>query len=57
MTVILFTRLTEAEKMLEFLNATHYVRVIDEEIPDDETISAIKDVDKGKVKSYPLQSI
>jgi D-arabinose 1-dehydrogenase-like Zn-dependent alcohol dehydrogenase len=51
-TVILDTRSTEAKKMLEFLRATRYARVIEEDIPNDETISAIKDVEKGKVKSY-----
>lgn len=51
-TVILDTRTTEAKKMLEFLKATRYAKVIDEDIPNDETISAIEDVEKGKVKSY-----
>ena len=51
-TVILDTRTTEAKKMLEFLKATRYARVIEENVPNDETISAIKEVEKGKVKAY-----
>lgn len=51
-TVILDTRTTEAKKMLEFLKATRYAKVIEEDLPNDETISAIEDVEKGKVKSY-----
>ena len=51
-TVILDTRTTEAKKMLEFLKATRYARVIEENVPNDETISAINEVEKGKVKSY-----
>lgn len=51
-TVILNTRTTEAKKMLEFLRATRYAKVIEEDLPNEETISAIKDVEKGKVKSY-----
>lgn len=51
-TVILNTRTTEAKKMLEFLKATRYAKVIEDDLPNEETISAIKDVEKGKVKSY-----
>lgn len=51
-TVILDTRTTEAKKMLEFLKATRYARVIEENVPNDETISAIKEVEKGNIKSY-----
>ena len=51
-TVILDTRTTEAKKMLEFLKATSYAKVIEENIPNDETILAIKEVEAGKVKSY-----
>lgn len=51
-TVILDTRSNEAKKMLEFLKATRYARVIEENIPNDETISAIKEVESGKVKPY-----
>lgn len=51
-TVILDTRTTEAKKMLEFLKATRYAKVIEDSVPNEETISAMKDVEKGKVKSY-----
>jgi len=51
-TVILDTRSTEAKKMLEFLKATRYARVIEEIVPNDETLSAIREVEAGKVNSY-----
>lgn len=51
-TVILDTRTIEAKKMLEFLRTTRYARVIEEDIPNAETLSAIKDVETGKVKPY-----
>ena len=51
-TVILDTRTTEAKKMLEFLKATRYARVIDKNVPNEETISAIKEVETGNVKTY-----
>ena len=50
--MILDTRSTEAKKMLEFLKATRYARIIEENEPNDETILAIKEVEAGKVKSY-----
>jgi len=51
-TVILDTCSTEAKKMLEFLKATRYARVIEENIPNNETIMAINEVETDKVKSY-----
>jgi len=51
-TVILDTSSSEAKKMLEFLKATRYARVVEENIPNDETIMAISEVESGKVKSY-----
>ena len=51
-TVIINTRSTEAKKMLEFLKSTRYAKVIEEEKINDETISAIKDIENGKVNSY-----
>lgn len=51
-TVILDTRTTEAKKMLEFLRATRYAKVVEEDIPNEETLSAIKEVERGKVKTY-----
>ena len=51
-TVILDTRSTEAKKMLDFLKATRYARVVEENTPNDETIMAINEVETGKVKSY-----
>lgn len=51
-TVILDTRTTEAKKMLEFLKATRYARIIEENTPNDETELAIKELATGKDKSY-----
>jgi hypothetical protein len=51
-TVIINTRSAEAKKMLEFLKSTRYAKVIGEENVNDETISAIKDIENGKVNSY-----
>jgi hypothetical protein len=51
-TVIINTRSTEAKKMLEFLKSTRYAKVIEEEKVNDETISAIYDIENGKVNSY-----
>lgn len=50
--VIIETRSAEAKKMLEFLKATHYARVIEENIPNDETLSAIQELQQGIVNSY-----
>ena len=51
-TVIINTRSVEAKKMLEFLKSTRYAKVIEEEKVNDETISAIYDIENGKVNSY-----
>jgi hypothetical protein len=51
-TVIIDTRSAEAKKMLEFLKSTRYAKVIEEEKVNDETISAIYDIENGKVNSY-----
>ena len=51
-TVILNTRSAEAKKMLEYLKSTRYAKVIEEEKVNDETISAINDIENGKVNSY-----
>jgi len=51
-TIILDTRSVEAKKMLEFLKSTKYAKVIEEEKVNNETLSAINDVENGKVNSY-----
>ena len=51
-TIILDTRSAEAKKMLEFLKSTRYAKVIEEKKVNDETISAINDIENGKVNSY-----
>lgn len=51
-TVILDTRTTEAKKMLEFLKETRYAKVIEEDIPNEETLAAIMEVEAGNVNSY-----
>ncbi len=51
-TIILNTRSAEAKKMLEFLKSTRYAKVIEEKRVNDETLSAINDIENGKVNSY-----
>ena len=51
-TVIINTRSTEAKKMVEFLKTTRYAKVVEEKIPNKETLKAIHDVESGKVNSY-----
>ena len=51
-TIILNTRSTEAKKMLEFLKSTRYAKVIEDEKVNTETLSAINDIENGKVNSY-----
>lgn len=51
-TVIIDTRSEEAKKMVEFLKSTRYASVMDENVPNEETLEAIQAVEEGKVKSY-----
>ncbi|SHJ04493.1 hypothetical protein SAMN05444280_11015 [Tangfeifania diversioriginum] len=51
-TVIIDTQTDEAKKMLEFLKTARYARVVEEKIPNEETLAAINEVEEGKVKSY-----
>ena len=51
-TIILDTRSKEAKKMLEFLKSTRYAKVIEDEEVNNETLSAINDIENGKVNSY-----
>jgi len=38
--------------MLEFLKTTRYARVVEENVPNEETIEAMQEVEAGHVKSY-----
>lgn len=51
-TVIFDTRSEEARKLVEFLKTTRYAKVIDEKIPNSETLQAMEDVEAGLVKSF-----
>lgn len=51
-TVIIDTRSKEAKKLVEFLKATHYARVLEELEPNEETIQAMNEVKEGKVNTY-----
>ena len=51
-TVIINTRSKEAKKMLEFLRTTRYAKVLEENVPNEETIKAMQEVEDGNVKSY-----
>ncbi len=47
-TIIINTRSKEARKMVEFLKTTRYAKVIEENIPNYETLEAIDEVEEGK---------
>ncbi len=51
-TVIINTRTAEARKLVEFLKTTSYAKIVEENIPNDETLEAINAVEEGKVNSY-----
>jgi len=51
-TVVIDTRSIEAQKMLEFLKTTRYAKVIEEKIPNTETLQAIDEIESGNVNSY-----
>jgi hypothetical protein len=51
-TVIFDTRSEEARKLVDFLKTTSYAKVIDEKIPNAETLLAMEDVEAGLVKSF-----
>ncbi|WP_372948807.1 hypothetical protein [Mariniphaga sp.] len=51
-TVIIDTRSEEAKKMVEFLKSTRYARVVEENVPNEETLEAIQAAEEGEVKSY-----
>ncbi len=51
-TVVIDTHSIEAQKMLEFLKATRYAKVIEEKTPNIETLQAIDEIEAGNVNSY-----
>ena len=51
-TIIINTRSNESKKMVEFLKTTRYANVLEEKVPNDETIQAMHAVALGKVTSY-----
>ncbi len=51
-TVIIDTSSEEAKKMVEFLKATRYARVMEENEPNEETLQAMNEVGEGKVNTY-----
>ncbi len=51
-TVIIDNRSIEAKKMLEFLRATRYAKIVEDDIPNSETLEAIEEVESGKVNTY-----
>ncbi|MBK8515228.1 MAG: hypothetical protein IPL55_02695 [Saprospiraceae bacterium] len=51
-TVIIDTKTEEAKKMVELLKSTKYAKIINEKLPNKETLKAIDDVEKGRLKSY-----
>ncbi|HKI88430.1 MAG TPA: hypothetical protein VKA38_05335 [Draconibacterium sp.] len=51
-TVIIDTRSKEAKKMVEFLKTTSFAKVIEDKVPNDETVRAMNEVAEGKVNDY-----
>ena len=51
-TVVIDTHSIEAKKMLEFLKATRYARVLDEKEPNEDTLQAINEIESGNVNAY-----
>jgi hypothetical protein len=51
-TVLIDSRSTEAKKMLDFLKSTRYAKVLDEKEPNEETLHAMREVEKGMTVSY-----
>lgn len=51
-TVLIDSRSTEAKKMLDFLKSTRYAKVLDEKEPNEETLLAMCEVEKGMTASY-----
>jgi hypothetical protein len=51
-TVIINTRTAEARKLVEFLKTTSYAKIVEENLPNEETLEAIDAVEEGKVNSY-----
>jgi hypothetical protein len=51
-TVLIDSRSTEAKKMLDFLKSTRYAKVLDEKEPNEETLLAMREVEKGMTVSY-----
>lgn len=51
-TVIIDTRSKEAKKMLEYLKTTRYAKVVEDKIPNEETIKAMKDAEDGNLNNY-----
>jgi len=51
-TIIINTRSNEAKKMVEYLKTTRYARVLEEKVPNVETIKAMADIEAANVKSY-----
>ncbi len=51
-TVIIDTKTEEAKKMVELLKSTKYAKILDTQLPNNETLKAIDDAKHGKLKSY-----
>ena len=51
-TIIIDDKSASAKKMIEYLKTLSYVKVIDERVPNKETLRAVNDIKTGKVNSY-----
>lgn len=51
-TIVIDTRSSEAKKMVEFLRSTKYAKIVEDKIPNEETLEAINEVQEGNLNSY-----
>jgi len=51
-TIVIDTRSIEAKKMVEFLRSTKYAKIVEDKIPNEETLEAINEVHEGSLNTY-----
>ena len=51
-TIIIDDTSVQAKKMIDFIKTLPFVKVVDERIPNKETLRAINDIKEGKTNSY-----
>ena len=51
-TIIIDDKSSQAKKMIEFIKTLPFAKVIDERVPNKETLRAVNDIKAGKVNRY-----